>query len=466
MSQRFNISPGYLLTIAVAMFLFLPNLFREGMFIDGIFYAILSRNLAEGYGSFWAPFFSETYEPVFYAHPPFAIWLESLFFRMLGTAYWVENIFSVLIWSISAVLITQIWQKLLPQWRAYAWLAVLSWLIVPRVFWSFGNNMLENTLTMWTLAAFWATLKAHHDQSWRYWGGIIAGICTLAALHTKGPVGLFPLAMPILLSLGLRTNWRAALTSSLIMFATLALALGLLMLYEPAATFWELYFEKQLVRSFNGQLATDNGRGYLLRRMLEELLPCIGLTTLIGLFSWRYWRKEEVEWNAFLACLLIGLAASIPLLLSPKQRDFYLVPAFPYYALAMSALVVAAWHRSSNLWDRLARPIQFLALAAILGAFFFSVPRWGTPKRDQTVLTQVHEIGQIVPRRATTHICNSLEQSFALRWYLNRYYYHSQDHRNRADYGYQLVQAPCPKFEKADFMLVWQQENLALWQRK
>ncbi|MEL7341472.1 MAG: hypothetical protein AAGM67_13405, partial [Bacteroidota bacterium] len=88
------------------------------------------------------------------------------------------------------------------------------------------------------------------------------------------------------------------------------------------------------------------------------------------------------------------------------------------------------------------------------------------PKRDQQSLQQVHAIGKIVPRRETVHICQSLEHSFSLRWFLNRYYQQSQDHRMRDQYEYFLVQAPCPEFSEAAFTLVWSDGPLQLWQRK
>ncbi|MEM6344271.1 MAG: glycosyltransferase family 39 protein [Bacteroidota bacterium] len=466
MSKRFDISPGWLLTMATAMFIFLPNLFREGMFIDGTLYAILARNLAEGQGSFWAPYFSATYEPVFFAHPPLAFWLESAFFSLLGTSFWVENIFGLFIWGICVWLIAQIWRLLLAAYKPYAWLPVLVWLIVPRVFWSFGNNMLENPLSMWTLAAFWMVLKAQFQFSWRYWGGICAGLFTLAALHTKGPVGLFPLVMPLLLAVGIGRDWKRSLVTTFLLWLSFGLGLGLMLLKEEIWLFWDRYLGKQVIRSLNGQLATDTGPWYLLRRLGEELLPSIGLGTLVGLFSYRFWRKTEIEWGAVKIFFAVAISASFPLFVSPKLRDFYLVPSFPYFALAFCALIVAAWHRCSNLWDRLRRPMQLMALGLMLGAIVVSVSRWGTPKRDQKVLAQVHQIGAIVPQRETIHICNSLEKAFALRWYLNRFYYQSQDHRMRDEYQYFLVQAPCPEFEASAFEQVWEDEGLSLWKRR
>ncbi len=44
------------------------------MHVDGLWYATISKNLAEGFGSFWAPAFTATMAPVFNAHPPLAHW--------------------------------------------------------------------------------------------------------------------------------------------------------------------------------------------------------------------------------------------------------------------------------------------------------------------------------------------------------------------------------------------------------
>ena len=106
-----RLSPAWLLLIATAILLLGGNLFREGMFIDGVFYAILSRNLSFGLGSFWEPFFTPTYEPIFHAHPPLFFWLQSALFDLFGDHYWVERLFSLGTALLSGGLIHLLWQK-------------------------------------------------------------------------------------------------------------------------------------------------------------------------------------------------------------------------------------------------------------------------------------------------------------------------------------------------------------------
>lgn len=58
-----------------------PHLVREGMFMDGTIYAVLSRNLAEGIGSFWYLEFTRDPLVVFHEHPPLVMGLQSLFLK-------------------------------------------------------------------------------------------------------------------------------------------------------------------------------------------------------------------------------------------------------------------------------------------------------------------------------------------------------------------------------------------------
>ena len=59
-----------LLVVSVYCLLVLPRLLSYGMFVDGIVYASIARNMAENYGSFWQPYYTATVAPVFSDQPP------------------------------------------------------------------------------------------------------------------------------------------------------------------------------------------------------------------------------------------------------------------------------------------------------------------------------------------------------------------------------------------------------------
>ena len=60
-------------TLAICVAALLPRLAHRGMFLDGVTYASIARNLAEGRGRFWAPHYTATIYPAFHEHPPLGV---------------------------------------------------------------------------------------------------------------------------------------------------------------------------------------------------------------------------------------------------------------------------------------------------------------------------------------------------------------------------------------------------------
>ena len=56
------------LAVSLYCLLVLPRLLSYGMFLDGVTYASIARNMAENYGSFWQPYYTATVYPTFYEH--------------------------------------------------------------------------------------------------------------------------------------------------------------------------------------------------------------------------------------------------------------------------------------------------------------------------------------------------------------------------------------------------------------
>ena len=52
-----NPDTGKVLVVFFVLTMFLPRVVKKGMFGDGLLYSSISRNLAEGRGTYWKPFF-------------------------------------------------------------------------------------------------------------------------------------------------------------------------------------------------------------------------------------------------------------------------------------------------------------------------------------------------------------------------------------------------------------------------
>ena len=98
-------SPFYIIIFGLFLIICAPTLWSKGMFMDGLYYATISRNLAEGTGSFWQLHFTATSYPIFYEHPPLAMGLQSIFFKIFGDSVYVERFYSLLTFIITGLII-------------------------------------------------------------------------------------------------------------------------------------------------------------------------------------------------------------------------------------------------------------------------------------------------------------------------------------------------------------------------
>ena len=85
--------------LAIALLLFFViighKLLELGKHGDGTEYAAVARNLAEGRGSLWKPYFSDTFGRLYWEHPPLIYWFQSLLFRIFGDGPYFEGFYGL-----------------------------------------------------------------------------------------------------------------------------------------------------------------------------------------------------------------------------------------------------------------------------------------------------------------------------------------------------------------------------------
>ncbi len=431
----------WLFTLAVFCALILPRLVQDGMFLDGIFYAAISRNLAHHLGTFWNPHYSNTFYPSLHEQPPLMFWLQAQFFRLLGDSMYVERIYSLLTAIITALGINLIWKELSyhkPEIKQYGWLPVLFWIIVPICFWSYVNNLEECTMSLFDVFAVYFIIKSLNQTNKIPLLLISGGFILLASL-TKGPQGLFPLCIIIVRYF---THKDISFKRTLIYSVVLVLLPAIIYTYFYTNPIiresYHQYFLRRFVLTFNNNNQTTNFRLYLLFRLIGELTPALLLTGISMIFARKKIIVKEFfhdHKRDFYFFLFIGLSASLPLMITLEQRGFYLTTSFPYFAIAFALIVVPfIYYQINLLTNKFIKGFKVLSLVMLIVVILTTFSAIGKTKRDEDMLHDIYLMGKEIPPRTVISVDRDLFYNWSLHAYLQRYFHISLDEDTLRNY--------------------------------
>ena len=428
--------PFLLLTGAIIVWLVCLQLFQDGMFMDGTQYAAVARNLARGYGSFWNPVLAKNSVAglnSFHEHPPLVFWLQSLFFKVFGfNNIYPERIYCLVMLLVTAYFIIKIWQKVFedrPETRPLHWLPVLLWVIMPIVFWQFTNNIHENTMGLFTTGAVCCFLYAVRSSVYKsplFYAGILF---TGLAFLSKGVPGLFPLAFYPLYFLVYRKPSLKDVVIATLLPVLILTGMGWAMLQNPEANqamrIW--FFDRMLHRISNDPV--ESNHFHILIGLFLEQLPAL-IAVGLGYMLVRFRQPETDEAlnpvaKPVVLFLLLGFSASLPLMLTLVQRNFYFTPALPLFAIAWAALTVqpvmylVRWvERNTKVRQTLTVFFSIALLAGVVATIFMA----GNPKRDKDMLHDVYALQTVLKENTTVCVPSEIMwNNWSMRCYMMRY---------------------------------------------
>ena len=393
------------------------NLLTRGMFMDGLIYTSVAANMAEGVGSFWHPVYTATQFPDFYEHPPLMMWLLSLWFRLFGTGMMAAKAYSVAVLLLTAALMVGVWKQLGFK-TGLGWLPLLMLTLIPDVALAAHNNYLESTMTLFVLASVWLVLRGK-GVGWH----LLAGVMLAAAFLTKGPTGLFPLALPALLWLfGERRGFGQMVLGTLAMALGLAAPLTLLWFCVPdAQEFLRKYFENQVI---GGSQTLVTSRTYIVKTLFSHTAVVLVVALAAVLFGILRksapWRPTRDSWRRFGLLFALALCGTLPMMVSTKQRAFYLLTVFPFVALAVAALLEPLVRYYEK---QLQRPAMTIVTVVVLvAAVVTNALYYGKPGRDKVMLADMDLIAPALQEGEIVTITPDLASNNSLHGYY--YFYH------------------------------------------
>ncbi len=463
----------WVFTVLFLAAMFLPRLVPQGLFGDGLLYASMARNLAEGKGSMWAPWFSSGYwldfasGAPYFENPPLMIWLQAGFFRILGDHWWVEKLYSLLLLLLNARLIVGVWEIPLRGTvlqNRFGWFPLLLWYFITPVLWGNPNNLMDNNLLTFCLLALLVSLEGLFSGRGIPLKLALAGSFVFLGIMTKGPVALYPAAAPFLFAVifgraegsrraYLRQLCKGALQSGWMALVAAGLFALLLMLVPESRHYFENYWERRLGVVLSGTREdaefTGWARLYIFIILVKEQAGLIALFLLLLFIS----RKKGIDGSHFrnerktgLFFLLTGFAATLPIMLSARQNGIYVIPGMPMFALA------AGYYHLPLLHSRLADPgektIRFLenlykvsvAGMFVLAAFVFFL--FGRPGREKELLYDLPYLRQAIPKGEKVAVCERLMENQQAHTYFQRFH-HLELSRDLAGCRYAMTDKVC-----------------------
>ncbi len=396
--------------------------------MDGMIYVTVGKNVAEGQGSFWHPHFTAFFMSNYHEQPPLLFSIEAVFFKLLGYSLYTERIYSLLLAIITCLLIIKTWQLLHKNTaiEKYNYLPVLLFLSVPVVVWSYVNLVSEITMAVFSLSAFHFMLLSYTSSSAKqYLHLAVAAFFLIAAGLCKGVQGIFPICFPFFYWLFFKKISFAKMAAhGLYMLFIITGFLSLICLNDNVLSSFELYFNNRIVNTFKlDEAATTANRFSLIITLVSELAPVM----VIGL-ALRLIAKEKYQISkTFMLLLTLGLAGSLPLMVTLEQRGFYIFTSIPFFVLAFASVFASSLAVIS---EKLITKSNFInkansvLLMLLLGCIGFSAYDLNANpiKRDKDILHDVYITGPIVKDAKVIAITTEMHQTWVLYAYYKRYF--------------------------------------------
>ena len=333
------------LALAVYCLLVLPRMLTHGMFVDGLTYASIARNMAENYGSFWRPYYTATAYPTFYEHPPLGFWLQSWMYRLCGDVMYLEALWGFVAGALILVGLGKVWRYNRPQNSMLAgpWFPILLFVIIPMTSWILSNNMLENSMTVFIMASVCLSLLSLKSsrKSLALFYGLLAGFNAFLAFLVKGPVSLFTLIVPFVSIIKKEESVTKILLINFCVIFTFSFSLAITFVNNDDARYFMVqYLKRQIIESISGSRELSESSFIIIFVACREMLiPLVFVVLLAGImYKIKKTTMISVNYRLLLYYSCIALVSSVPIIISKKQMRWYVFPSFPFYVLAISVV--------------------------------------------------------------------------------------------------------------------------------
>ena len=315
------------------------KLLRLGIHGDGVEYATVARNMADGLGTFWKPYLDDTIHPVFHEHPPLVFWIQSHFFRLFGDGPYFEAFYGFFIGLVILGCMAWFWRRARQDFQLPAignWWPMLLLVPLPIFTYMMQINRITSTYTILAILPTYAAYRSVVGHQHTILFSLLSGVLIYLGFIAKGPVAFFTFAVPALGWLVLKSKPSKAAISTALALLVFAIIFGAtLYLFPDSVDFWRDFWKHQVMASLKSERSAGDTHWYLVERWAAEMAVPIFVAGLFMALTRVSFRQIRFNRQA-LFFLLIGLASSLPFLFSTRQHTRYIFQSYPFYVLGLA----------------------------------------------------------------------------------------------------------------------------------
>lgn len=414
----------YLFLFSALLILIISPLFQRGCFIDGMLYKTVAYNYSQGLSSFWNMKYTDTCMSFFCEQPPLYFYLLGFFYKLFGTSYLVDRLFTFVLFIGFLYVLYAICQLLFKKNRAYFLLAVFFLLSIQVICWTVVNQVIETLVLLEISLGIWIFIKYLERAKIFY---LLLFVPLLIVLFlTKGFQSCFIIVLPITYLILSKWNRSVLYFSGFSIFSFLAVVIAILMLYPPSVKWYTCYYEARILLTLKGVGATTDNHFEIIIRFFTEVIGVVFV--LMGLLIFIRVKKsyplvlifKNFKSNTLAVSLLItAMAGSLPFALSLVQRGFYLVPSFICFVLALILGFKCYWmflFEGLNMFFG-KRMVQFAVISISFSALIYSIWTIDHYKREKELAQDLQVILPILKMNETVMISENLWNYFNLHSY-------------------------------------------------
>jgi hypothetical protein len=201
-----------------------------------------------------------------------------------------------------------------------------------------------------------------------------------------------------------------------------------------------------VLATLSGQRGTAGNPTTALTTLLMSVwLPLALAFTLVWLATGRRLAADRADWQVASTFMLIGLAGTLPIMISPRQTPHYVMPATPFFAIGVAALARSTARELVRKADQ-SGTRKVMVVAGVILAGAVTAARLPVLERDVTWLADLDKIAPVAPRNATVGICSNVNGDWLLHAWMQRRFAISLDASGRdRDWFLETNRAePCP----------------------